>query len=116
MTGQTSRLHTWWADLRHGGLLISPVVLNEWLPEGPPPLDDRRYRRLRDRFTAFLAKTTGDSHGGPALHDWIDALLGLCALTTVRPPTIFLWWSTTGTWVSPMSSGAMITSTTCRGR
>ena len=75
MTGQTSELHTWWADLRHGGLLISPVVLNEWLPEGPPTLDDRRYRRLRDRFTAFQAKTTGDGQGGPAVHDWIDALL-----------------------------------------
>jgi hypothetical protein len=55
-------------------MLLSPVVLAEWLPDGPPPLDERRYRRLRDRFTAFQAKTAG-GHDGPALHDWRDALL-----------------------------------------
>lgn len=74
MTTQARDPHAWWAELRHGGLLLSPVVLTEWLPEGPPPLDDRRYRRLRDRFTAFQAKMTG-GHDGPALHDWLDALL-----------------------------------------
>jgi hypothetical protein len=66
--------HAWWPELRHGGMLLSPVVLAEWLPDGPPPLDERRYRRLRDRFTAFQAKTAG-GHDGPALHDWRDALL-----------------------------------------
>ncbi len=66
--------HPWWAELRHGGTLLSLVVLAEWLPDGPPTLDERRYRRLRDRFTAFQAKTAG-GHDGPALHDWHDALL-----------------------------------------
>jgi len=69
--GQT---HAWWADLRHGGLLLSPVVLAEWYPDGPPALDERRYRWLRDRFAAFSAKSA-DSPDGPALSDWLDALL-----------------------------------------
>ncbi len=74
MSMQTPDPHSWWAELRHGGMLLSPVVLAEWLPDGPPPLDERRYRRLRDRFTAFQAKTAG-GHDGPALHEWLDALL-----------------------------------------
>ncbi|MEI8189579.1 MAG: hypothetical protein WCI75_07670, partial [candidate division NC10 bacterium] len=74
MTTPTQSAHAWWADLRHGGLLLSPVVLAEWYPDGPPALEERRYRRLRDRYAAFAAKTV-DGHDGPALSDWLDALL-----------------------------------------
>jgi hypothetical protein len=42
-----NQTHAWWADLRHGGLLLSPVVLAEWYPAEPPALDERRYRRRR---------------------------------------------------------------------
>ena len=74
MSEGIGQAHAWWADLRHGGLLLSPVVLAEWHPEGPPPLEERRYRRLRDRFAAFAAKTV-EGQNGPALSDWLDALL-----------------------------------------
>ncbi len=74
MTTPSQSAHAWWADLRHGGLLLSPVVLAEWHPEGPPPLEERRYRRLRDRYAAFAAKTVG-GQDGPAISDWLDDLL-----------------------------------------
>ena len=71
MSKDTGHAHPWWADLRHGGLLVSPVVLAEWHPEGPPALEERRYRRLRDRFAAYAAKTV-EGQDGPALSDWLD--------------------------------------------
>lgn len=66
-------LHAWWAELRHGGLVLSPVVLAETFPDGPVPLDDRKYRHLRDRYTAFEARSAAGQ--ASAVHDWLDAVL-----------------------------------------
>lgn len=74
-----SEKHSWWADLRQSGLLISPPLLDEAFPNGPAQPSDRVYDKLRDRFNAFgawLDKHDGvvPSHAEP-LHTWLDAVL-----------------------------------------
>jgi hypothetical protein len=71
--------HAWWADLRHGGLLISPALLDETFPDGAIEPAQKAYTRLRDSYTAFavwIAKQGGIPDGQvPPLHTWLDAVL-----------------------------------------
>lgn len=79
MTAPSSSL-IWWSELRHGGVLISPVVLADKdigfeQPVSPPWY---AYDRLRSRYLTF--KTWLDKHGENAadaapLHAWLDAVL-----------------------------------------
>ncbi len=48
-----SRLHAWWADLRHNGLVVAPALLEEVFPGGPDEPKAYSYQRLRERYTAF---------------------------------------------------------------
>jgi len=71
--------HSWWADVRHGGMLISPVVLDEIFPGGPLTPKVYSYNRLRDKYTSFESwisggglNKTGDA---ASLHRWLDAVL-----------------------------------------
>ena len=43
--------HSWWGELRHGGMLIAPALLEEFYPE-LPELDRRAYERLRSSWIA----------------------------------------------------------------
>lgn len=43
--------HDWWSDLRHGGMLIAPALLDEFYP-ALPDLDRRSYDRLRSAWLA----------------------------------------------------------------
>lgn len=43
--------HSWWGDLRHGGMLIAPALLEELYPD-LPELDRRSYDRLRSAWLA----------------------------------------------------------------
>lgn len=71
--------HAWWSELRHGGLLISPAVLDEYFPEEPLAPSPFAYNRLRDRynsFAAWLLKHTDLAHGEvQSLHTWLDNVL-----------------------------------------
>ncbi|MEM4729073.1 MAG: hypothetical protein QXH42_04850 [Thermoplasmata archaeon] len=68
----------WWSELRQSGMLLSPTVLEEFLPEGPVRDEyfDFRYERLRDAYTAFRtwceSRKEGDNSG---LNRWLDAVL-----------------------------------------
>lgn len=74
-----SSKHAWYADLRHGGMLISPPLLDETFPNGPLQPSQFAYERLRDRFNAFGAWL--EKHGGvppsqaEPLHSWLDSVL-----------------------------------------
>lgn len=46
--------NAWWNTLRHEGVLISPVVLDEWLPDGPTPVEERKSDRLRQAYYRFV--------------------------------------------------------------
>ena len=67
----------WWAELRHGGMVLSPAVLQEMLPRGPAPVDYEAYRRLRDAFATFESRRegAGGERNKEALYRWVDAVL-----------------------------------------
>ncbi len=68
--------HPWWSELRQSGMIISPAVLNEFLPEAIGPIDYYRNERLRNGFTAFASwsqQVHGDDKTG--LYKWLDAVL-----------------------------------------
>jgi hypothetical protein len=68
--------HPWWSELRQSGMIISPAVLNEFLPEAIGPIEYYRNERLRNAFTAFASwsqQVHGDDKTG--LYKWIDAVL-----------------------------------------
>lgn len=69
----------WWNGLRHQGMLIAPAVLAEVFPHGDSPLPDCQYERLRDRYTALLARVqeaeAGEGVPADAVRDWLDALV-----------------------------------------
>lgn len=47
-------LHTdGWAQLKHGGLLLSPAKLDEFFPDGAPPMAGYEAEKLRRALTAF---------------------------------------------------------------
>lgn len=48
-----SQPNAWWTTLRHGGVLVSPIVLEEKLPEGPAASSEYDVDRLRRAFTQF---------------------------------------------------------------
>ncbi|OPX62710.1 MAG: Eco57I restriction-modification methylase [Methanomassiliicoccales archaeon PtaB.Bin134] len=66
----------WWSELRQSGVLISPTVLQERLPSGPPEIDEYRYNRLRDAYTRYLSirsKAGEDDRGN--LNAWLNEVL-----------------------------------------
>ena len=68
--------HPWWSELRQSGMIISPAVLNEFLPEAIGPIDYYRNEHLRNAFTAFASwsqQVHGDDKTG--LYKWLDAVL-----------------------------------------
>lgn len=74
----TAEKHSWWNELRHGGMLISPPVLEEFFPEIQKP-SAYAYHKLRDGFTSFntwLEKNEDISVGDAApLYRWLDTVL-----------------------------------------
>jgi len=71
--------NTWWSELRQNGLLISPPLMEELLPEGPERPSYRRYQQLRDAYTKFIAwleshnrQLSGDVE---PLHQWLTVVL-----------------------------------------
>lgn len=65
----------WWSELRQGGVLISPTVLEEKLPDGPAVIEDGRYERLRDAYTRYssLRSLKGEERGN--LNTWLNEVL-----------------------------------------
>lgn len=77
-----SRLHAWWADLRHNGLVVDPALLEEVFPDGPDVPKWFSYQRLRERYTAFEAWSQREQAYEPGsdsrpLYTWLDGVLDI---------------------------------------
>jgi hypothetical protein len=77
-----SRLHAWWADLRHNGLVVAPALLEEVFPGGPDLPKWFSYQRLRERYTAFEAWCQREKAFEPGsdsrpLYAWLDGTLDI---------------------------------------
>lgn len=71
--GLDAARHAWWGELRHGGLLLAPALLDELLPE-ERALDERAYDRLRTAWLAFDAALYGAGAIGTARREFARAL------------------------------------------
>jgi len=81
--------NAWWSELKQNGMLISPTVLDEFLPDGPIKDDgfEFRYNKLRDAYTKFQAWSREHKDGEQnGLYRWIDAVLE--SFLGYNPP----WW------------------------
>ncbi len=70
--------NAWWSELTHGGMLISPALLKEFLPEGPRVIDSHsaEYQRLRDAYAVFLSwsQSAASESSNDGLYRWLDAI------------------------------------------
>ncbi len=78
MTSSTK--HAWWAELRHGGMVVAPALLEEAFPSGPVEPKWYSYQRLRERYSAFetwLRRENAYEQGSNSkpLYDWLDGVL-----------------------------------------
>lgn len=75
ISNSDSDKNQWWSRLRHGGLLLSPVVLGEYLSAGPEPLKNGKYEELRDSFTLLEANCEAREKGdNSSLFKWLDSV------------------------------------------
>ncbi len=66
----------WWTDLRQNGLILSPTLLEEFLPDTLPALTPWRYEALRDAFTSFEIFAKKDHRtDSSGLLRWVDVVL-----------------------------------------
>ncbi len=90
-----------WAQLRHGGLLISPAKLDEFFPESAAAMSDYQAEKLRRALTAF----DGSSESLGNLLDYIlQDLSGLPAEEWQKAQTVDSRWavrSFTGVLIKP---------------
>jgi hypothetical protein len=69
-------LHPWWRELRQNGMIISPVVLEEFIPEKVRPVEYYRIERLRNAFTAFSSWSQQEHcDDKTGLYKWLDVVL-----------------------------------------
>jgi len=66
----------WWSELRQSGMLLSPAVLPEYLPDTLPEISNDKYMRLRDAYLKFQSWVDGTSKKDTTpLYQWIEAVL-----------------------------------------
>ncbi len=73
--------HTWWERLRHHGLLLSPVVMQERFPTAPAPVPEYLSLNLRDIYRRLIEPLTRGGENKKKEIDtntvlqWTDVLL-----------------------------------------
>ena len=60
--------NAWWNGLRHHGVLVSPLVLEDWFPKGPHLVEDRAVDKLRAEYYRFVSDPS-------KLRPFLDVLL-----------------------------------------
>ena len=68
--------HAWWAHLRHGGMLISPSLLDEFFPD-VSEVDERAYGKLRDAWLRFSAQDPSSESSRTFTAEVMESFLGL---------------------------------------
>ena len=69
--------NSWWSRLPQNGLMISPIVLQELLPEGPDQIDEFKYEKLRDALTVYKALPRDENNkllDKDGLLRWLDSI------------------------------------------
>ena len=70
--------HSWWLDLRHGGMLISPAVLEEVFPMDYETPNEFAIKYLRERYSKFAVWFQSEKRNDTQLkpvHDWVEYVL-----------------------------------------
>jgi hypothetical protein len=99
--------NAWWSELSHGGMLLSPAVLKEFLPEGPAGIDPNSdsYQRLRDAYASFASWSASEisDREYEGLYRWIDAVFerfldypSMCWQKETMVSDRFKWQTVTG--------------------
>ncbi len=72
----TDERSRWWSSLRQNGMLLSPAVLDEFLPDRLPTLPPYRYEKLRNAATAFRTwEETAREDDSTGLYRWLNVVL-----------------------------------------
>ncbi len=110
----TAISHEWWSELRHGGMLVAPQMLDELVP-GLPELDENGYDRLRSAWLRLDAALYGGVDVEDARRAFVAQLLeGFLGLASWQKASTvaaeFKATSTTGealrpNWVLPDPDG-----------
>ncbi len=66
--------HGWWSQLRHSGLLISPVMLAEVFPDGLITPNDFARQFLRENYNRFAALNSDSSKQTNSLEPVLNLL------------------------------------------
>ncbi len=64
---QKGEPNAWWTTLKHDGVLLSPPVLEDIFPNGPPEVSENQVEKLRRKYKIF--KNNPDR-----LRDWLDTI------------------------------------------
>ncbi|MFP8890628.1 Eco57I restriction-modification methylase domain-containing protein [Natrialbaceae archaeon A-CW2] len=67
-THERDEPNAWWTTLKHQGVLLSPIVLEEMFPQGPPGFEEGEYEQLRRSYKKF--QTNPDDY----LYSWLDTV------------------------------------------
>ena len=59
----------WWTELRHGGLLLSPAIIEEIFPEGPSKIEEQRIEKLYDAYVKYITNIEKFSKDSSKLSD-----------------------------------------------
>lgn len=65
---QEDEPNAWWTTLKHQGVLLSPIILEEIFSDGPPEIGEREYESLRRSYKSFR-------NDPDELYDWLDVVL-----------------------------------------
>lgn len=67
-THERDEPNAWWTTLKHQGVLLSPIVLEEIFPGGPPAPEEGTHERLRKRHRQFRTDPEDELYG------WLDGV------------------------------------------
>ncbi len=64
---EESEPNAWWTTLKHEGVLLSPPVLEDTFPDGPPEIREREIDKLRRNYREFR-------NNPDQLRSWLDTV------------------------------------------
>jgi len=75
MTQSNDNKFSWWLELQHSGMLISPAILEEYFPAGYHECTDYEYTSLREQYLKFDRWYQDiNHHGHEPLYHWLEII------------------------------------------